>query len=192
MAQHEISGEYDLEGVMETGSGIIFNADHTYQIYFSYGSLDKEGSGTWTQTGNQIVLNSGPRPANDFRLITHKHVAGDSVTIKIIDSNRHILPFVDCLVKNDTGKTGAKTNDDGIATIYAKHVDSIGLFHELFSDRASFFKIDDSTENYFEFTIEPWIVKIFCDQLVLTIQGDYLVGRHPLLDGDSYRYVNAK
>lgn len=192
MAQRDITGEYDLEGVMETGSGIIFNADHTFQIFFSYGSVDKDGNGTWTQSGNEIVLTSDPRPAHDFRMITHRHVAGDSVTIKIMDSNRDILPFVDCLVKNDTGKTGGKTNQDGIATFASNRVDSIGLFHELFSDRASFFKISDSTENYFEFAIEPWIMKIFCDHLVLTMQGDYLIGRHPLLDGDSYKYVKAQ
>src|SRR5580698_2962660 len=153
MAQHDITGEYDLEGVMETASGILLKADHTFEIYFSYGALDKDGSGTWIQAGNEIILDSYPRPANDFLLITHKHVPGDSVTIKIIDSNKDILSYVDCLIKNDTGKIGAKTNDDGVASLPGQHVDSIGLFHEMFSDRPSFFKITDSTENYFEFTI---------------------------------------
>src|SRR6185503_1226040 len=67
-----IAGEYYLEGVMEVGSGFLLKPDHTFQMFFSYGSLDKSGSGTWTQKDSFLILNSDARPSNDFKLISSK------------------------------------------------------------------------------------------------------------------------
>ena len=47
-------GEYYLSGVMETASGFKLNPDSTFQFFFSYGALDRSGSGTWKQEGNNI------------------------------------------------------------------------------------------------------------------------------------------
>ena len=45
-------GEYHLTGVMETASGIRINQDSTFDFYFSYGAIDREGHGKWSYRNN--------------------------------------------------------------------------------------------------------------------------------------------
>ena len=58
----DYTGEYYLRGVMETASGFKLNPDSSFQFFFSYGALDRMGSGKWTVRGNELILNSRPRP----------------------------------------------------------------------------------------------------------------------------------
>ena len=44
-AQKNITGEYYLQGVIETASGFKLNDDSTFEFFFSYGALDRYGSG---------------------------------------------------------------------------------------------------------------------------------------------------
>ena len=53
-----IAGEYYLEGVMETASVIQLNPDFTFKFFYSYGALDRYGSGKWAIEDNIIELNS--------------------------------------------------------------------------------------------------------------------------------------
>jgi hypothetical protein len=46
-ATDTIAGEYHLQGVMETASAILLKPDHTFEIFFSYGAMDRQGSGKW-------------------------------------------------------------------------------------------------------------------------------------------------
>jgi hypothetical protein len=46
-AQATIPGEYYLRGVTEVGSGFLIKADSTFEFFFSYGALDRMGSGKW-------------------------------------------------------------------------------------------------------------------------------------------------
>src|ERR1051325_4784902 len=53
-----MAGQYSLTGVMETASGIQLNKDSTFQFYFSYGALDRYGSGKWSVQKDNIILDS--------------------------------------------------------------------------------------------------------------------------------------
>ena len=88
-------GEYYLSGVMETASGFKLNPDSTFQFFFSYGALDRSGSGTWKQEGNNIIFNS-KAGTNGFALVNSNTVNNDRLTIKITDAN----PFVPALLLN--------------------------------------------------------------------------------------------
>ena len=55
-AQSALTGEYHLEGVMETGSGLRLKPDNTFDWYFAYGALDLAARGTWSREGEAIVL----------------------------------------------------------------------------------------------------------------------------------------
>ncbi len=41
-------------------SGFLLNPDKTFQFFFSYGALDRTGTGTWTEKNGQLI-NSGGR-----------------------------------------------------------------------------------------------------------------------------------
>ncbi|MFT3897017.1 MAG: hypothetical protein QM719_04885 [Thermomonas sp.] len=51
-----LAGEYRLDGVMETGSGLLLRADCGFEWYFSYGALDLGARGRWEPGANGITL----------------------------------------------------------------------------------------------------------------------------------------
>ena len=188
-----IAGEYYLEGVMEVGSGILLKPDQTFQMYFSYGSLDKSGMGTWAVKNNTVILNSDPRPANDFKLISSKNTGAKGITIKISDPNTNILRYMACVISGKGLPDTSEADENGMIHFDRNEADSIGLVHEMFSDRLCYFDISKSDDNYFEFNIERWIMNIYCENLVLTIHKGYLEGIHPLLEpGKIYTYRRAQ
>ena len=63
-----VAGTYYLSGVSEMASGIILKADSTFEFFFSYGALDRYGSGKWMFENNNIVLNRKPYPGKDFKM----------------------------------------------------------------------------------------------------------------------------
>lgn len=187
-----MQGEYYLRGVMETASGFKLNADSTFEFFFSYGALDRYGSGRWKQVDGNIILNSRPQPPKDFALIKSQKVAGDYIQIRIVDSNEIILRYVDAIVKHDNSSIEESTNNEGVITIQKQSLDSIGLLFRLCPDRFSHFAVTDKTHNYFEFRFEPWIAEVFFKDLKLKVEdNNKLSGRHPLLTGESYSFVKG-
>ena len=51
-----LATEYQLDGVMETGSGLLLRADCSFEWYFSYGALDLGARGTWRQNDDAVEL----------------------------------------------------------------------------------------------------------------------------------------
>ena len=181
MADNDLTGEYYLQGVMEVGSGTWLKEDHTFEMFFSYGALDKSGNGTWKREGDKIILNSGKRPASDFKLVSHKK-KGSGITVQVSDPNTNILSYMTCRLLGRDFSDTLEANQEGTIHFDRKSADSIGLVHQLFSDRICYFDISKSEDNYFEFTIEQWILNIYPENWELTIHDGYLEGKHPLLD----------
>ena len=51
-----LAGEYQLDGVMETGSGLLLRGDCSFEWFFSYGALDLAAKGRWKPAPGGIVL----------------------------------------------------------------------------------------------------------------------------------------
>jgi hypothetical protein len=51
---------------METASGFKINEDSSFEFYFSYGALDRYGSGKWNIKNDSIILNSKLFPRERF------------------------------------------------------------------------------------------------------------------------------
>ena len=183
-----MQGEYYLRGVMETASGFKLNSDSTFQFFFSYGALDRYGSGTWKIVSGAVVFNSRPQPEKDFALIKSEKAPGNYTTLKIIDNNEMILRYVDAIFRNGHAKLENSTDNEGMIQIAKQPVDSIALIFRLCPDRYSTFKFVDKEYNYFEFRIEPWIAEVFFKNFTLKIDNNNLKGKHPLLNGQSYVY----
>lgn len=186
-----IAGEYHLQGVMETASAILLKPDSTFELYFSYGAMDRQGRGKWTMDNGKIVLNSRPRPQLDFALVTSKVSADDFTTIKIVDSNAQVLPFFEALIKTPDGEKYGRMNQEGIYQIPKTKATGIDLFFTMAPERYSSFPVT-SDDNYFEFRIEPWIIEIFADNITLKLSENGLTGEHPLLKGNAFSYEKMK
>lgn len=140
-----------------------------------------------------VILNSGARPANDFKLISGKKSAEEGITVKISDPNTNILRYMAGVISGKGFSDTSEADKNGMIHFVRSSADSIGLVHEMFSDRVCYFDISKSDDNYFEFAIEPWIMNIYCDNLLLSIHDGYLEGFHPLLEeGKIYTYRKSK
>ncbi len=192
MTNKSIAGAYYLEGVRETGSGIKLNEDGSFYFFFSYGALDKQGSGNYTITDSKVILNSRPRPLSDFVLTTSKHTAKKNLQIKITDKNPIFLDRVVCKAVSGKESETVETNSEGEITFTLKSADTIYIYHPIFSDRLSPFIPPVNGDNYFEFKIDPAIMEIFCNNLILNFEDGKLTGPHPLLNPQEvYNYVKA-
>ena len=101
-AQNDVAGEYSLRGVMETASGLQLNKDSTFQFYFSYGALDRHGSGKRNVENNNIILNGKPYPVKDFKMVQGSSVKNNFITINIEDKNTNLYRLVYCRVRTRT------------------------------------------------------------------------------------------
>ena len=51
-----MAAEYQLDGVMETGSGLLLREDCSFEWYFSYGALDLAARGKWQAESDGVAL----------------------------------------------------------------------------------------------------------------------------------------
>jgi len=184
-----IPGEYYLTGVMETAAGFKLNSDSTFQFFFTYGALDRYGSGTWTFKNNTLHLISKPKPSSDFKLVKSKKQAGDFI-VKISDNNPAILSYIECSLINKSNITRVETDRDGYARFHVANPDSITLRCIVSPERTSVFAVTKDI-NYYEFNLEPWISEYFFDDLIMNFKEDGLEGRFPILDGKVCRFEKA-
>jgi hypothetical protein len=189
-AQKNLAGEYYLQGVMETASGFKLNTDSSFEFFFSYGALDRYGSGKWSVNKDSIILISKQYPGKDFKLINTVPAKNNLSVLKIEDPNTNLYRLVYCRFKSINVDTIINFNEDGTLVIPFA-VDSVELLSELCAERASSFAMNANPSIY-TFNFEPWIVEVFFNNNALHYLSDYLEGRHPLLDDKTYRFYKQK
>jgi hypothetical protein len=182
------AGVYYLHRVKETASGFKLNPDGTFQFFFTYGALDRYGSGNWTLDNDRVVLQSKPWNGKDFVLVNSRNINGNLVLVKIVGGNPVLLRHVFFSLKN--GETGSwqQTNDKGEAVFPLQEVSTISVVFEFCPERYTHFTIENHDHNYFEFRFEPWLMEVFFDNFPLKIESYALSGKHPLLKGEKYQY----
>jgi hypothetical protein len=183
-----MTGEYYLKGVTEVASGFKLNADSTFQFFFIYGALDRYGTGNWQEKDGNLVLNSRPQPSRDFALVTSKAVPGDQTSIRIIESNSMLLPYVHARFSPGNADQLVTADQKGMILLPKQVVDSITLVFEFCPERHSTFSVADTTHNYFEFRFEPWLMEVFFNNFTLQADKNGLYGKHPLMEGAQFRY----
>ena len=186
---NDIAGSYFLEGVKETTSGFRLKSNYTFTFFFTYGGLDRYGSGRWTPEENTIVFNSRRKPARDFKLLSARRVNDNFVTIKFTDNNPGIIRGMECILYTARGRQKLFTGDDGIVKFPKNEVDSIQVLSPLFPDHPFTFIVTNKIQNNFEFAFEKWISEVFFEDFTLLLTDNMLVGQHPLLNGNRFRYV---
>jgi hypothetical protein len=184
----EATGVYFMRGVMETASVFELKPDSSFEFFFSQGALDRYGKGTWHKEADSIVFNSRPRPAKDFVWVSSKTTNDNFITVKLAEKNTMILPYTDVTIRAGDKVLRQTTDSHGEAHFPLQSVTGIALLFRLCPDRASVFNIKNSRHNFFEFRMEPWIAEIFFENFSLQLAGKELSGKHPLLQGQVFRY----
>jgi hypothetical protein len=180
------SGEYYLQGVMEVGSGFRFNEDKTFDFFYAYGAMDRMAQGTWEQKGDSLILNNERKPDKDFVLVQSKRTGSKGITIQIKDPNTMVLGHIYCRIKTANGIIEGGSDKNGRIAFDPAAIQAISLIHAYWPDRFSVFEVTDPEHNYFEFTINPKIVAVEFKNLVLRINGNSLLGPHPLIKEEGF------
>lgn len=187
-AQKNIEGEYVLEGVREMACAFKLNSDSTFEFYFSYGALDRYGSGKWKMDEDDIIFTGKPSPGKDYKLVNTSATNSKFPVLKIEDKNTYLYRLVYCRLQSPQHDTIIPFNDNGILSLpYA--VDSIQLLSDLCPEKVSSFTLQSKPLTY-TFNFEPWILEVFFNGNTFHYEDEAFEGNFPLLQsGRTYRFV---
>lgn len=185
------AGEYYLQGVMEMASGFKLNDDSSFQFFFSYGALDREGSGRWSLDGNTVILNSTGKSPEDFTLIKSATVAEAPFSIRVTGLPPAFFSYVYAKLKSGENSKTVKADKNGIITFNTNHAESIELLFELCPEKKFVYKVENSAVNYLEFKMEASITNMRFENFRLECSPGELKGPHPLITEKSFVYKKA-
>ncbi|GAB2828446.1 hypothetical protein [Ferruginibacter profundus] len=184
------TGEYYLQGVMETASGFKLNTDNSFEFFFSYGALDRSGAGHWKQEGNTIIFNSN-KQQQDYTLLQSKKIPAKGITLQISGSNAQVNQLLYAIVKSGTKEETVKADSNGRMHFNMPAADSVVLLFEWCPDKRSVFAINNTAHNFFEFSIQPSLPDVVFSNFTLQVTAAGLEGAHPLNATKSFRYKRA-
>ena len=183
----KIAGIYYLHRLKETASGFKLNIDGSFQFFFSYGALERYGSGLIEIENDNVILQSRPWSGKDFALI-NSDVSGRDITIKITDKNPVFQKHVFASLSNGTDGSWRSPDSKGEINFPVSGVGVITLAFEFCPERFTFFTVGNKDHNYFEFRLEPWIMEVFFNRFIFRVKRHVLIGKHPLLQGEDFLY----
>jgi hypothetical protein len=187
-----VTGEYYLQGVMETASGFRLNADGTFNFFFSYGAMDREGEGHWKQQDSTIIFNSTQKSGHDYSLLQSKKQNGSGVMVKISHANSMFKKMVHAIIISGNTEERAGANEEGIIVFHSPVADSISLLFELAPEKKFVFAVKDITHNYFEFAFDPNIMEVLFNDFKLQLTETGFTGPHPMDKAKTFQYKKAK
>jgi len=186
-----VTGEYYLQGVMETASGFRLNADGTFNFFFSYGALDREGEGNWKQQGNTVIFNSTQKAGHEYSLVQSKKQQGDGIMITITHANSMFKKMLHAIVVAGGKEEQASANEEGVIVFHTTTADSIILLFELAPEKKFIFPVKDTTHNYFEFAFDPNIMEVLFNDFTLQLTATGFTGPHPMDAAKIFQYKKA-
>lgn len=188
LTPEKTAGMYYLQDVKETASGFKLDADGSFRFFFTYGAIDRYGSGRWTLEGDQVVLQSKPWSGKDFALVNSQAVNENAITLRMTGANPILQRHVYFSLQNGAPGTWQQTNERGVARFTLQQVSTITLVFEFCPERFTHFVIDNPEHNFFEFRFEQWIMEVFFDQYKLKATRYAMTGGHPLIRGEKFVY----
>jgi len=186
------TGEYYLQGVMETASGFRLNADGTFNFFFSYGAMDREGQGHWKQKGKAIIFNSEQKSGHDYSLVQSKKQSTDGITLQIDHANSHLKKMVHAIISSGNSQERSTANEEGVIVFHTAIADTITLLFEWAPEKKFIYTVKDRSHNYFEFAFEPSIMEVLFDDFILEITATGFTGPHPMDKEKVFQYKKAK
>jgi hypothetical protein len=185
-------GEYYLRGVMETAAGFKLNEDSTFQFFFSYGALDRQGQGKWKTEGDKIIFDSDPKNLRDFKLTSSKKDEKEGITIIFTGGNAAINKYLHAIVRTGSREEHTAAGDDGVARLPAMKVDTIILFFEWCAEKRSVFTPERTSDNHYTFELQPTIFDVVFDNFKMSVNPDKITGGLPFSGDMVCNFVKEK
>jgi hypothetical protein len=190
--QEMIPAEYYLRGVHEMASGFKIEANKTFDFFFSYGALDRYGSGSWEIRDNQVVFKSKEWSGSDFKLDESQIADYDKIVIEVMVNNQALARNIYASLEGGKPNSWHSADKEGIIVFKKQMIDSISLALEFCPERFSIQQVHNSDHNYFKFNPEPWIFEYYFNDFALYFKDFGLYGGHPMLEGKDFFYSRQK
>jgi hypothetical protein len=187
----KVAGIYYLHNVIETASGFKLDIDGSFRFFFTYGSLDRYGSGKWILDNDRVILTSRPWPGKDFSLVNSGNIDENSVLVRLVGANPLLMKNVFFSLQGGATGSWLQTNDRGEARFAQQDVTTIAIVFEFCPERFTHITIENPKHNYFEVRFEEWLMEVFFADFPLKAESYALSGKHPLLRGEKYQYEKA-
>lgn len=187
----DYSGEYYLEGIMETASAFKINADHTFEFFFVYGALDRSAAGTWKEiTDSVIELSSTPPARPSFSIKSETTTSGKNIEFVVDKLQQPLLRYTQITVVPGDGNA-VEADGDGRFLFPAGPVEKFTITCYLYGDNPAELTPANASSNRFILQIDPSIILVQFKGLKLRLDGNVLEGRVPeILDPErSFRFV---
>jgi len=175
-------GTYD-GGQVEIAAGLELRADHRFRYALSYGALDEQAAGTWTVSGNQVLLTSDPVVAPRFVLVSHNKGADGVLQVGLDVPRGMSQQYFDAVIASTNGDTQRKQlSEQGLSTSFTSvnAPISIRILLPIFSLIGEPVKLDPNSSYSVRFRFEPNdLGKVAFHATPLKIEnGDLLLDRH--------------
>jgi hypothetical protein len=177
-----LAGIYDGHQ-MEMGAGLELKPDGHFKYGLSYGALDEEAAGTWTVSGDRVLLTSAPVNAPRFVMVSRGR-GPDGVLQVTLDVPQGISrQYFDALITDASGQTQRKQlTDDGLALPFARTnaPTSLRLIFPVFQVAGEVVPLDPASGYALRFRFEPNdIGKVgFRAEPLQIVNGELLLNRH--------------
>lgn len=191
MNTEALAGEYYLEGVREMASGFLLKEDNSFQFFFSYGALDRQGKGTWQLKEDKIVFNSEPWPGYDFSLVSSNKEEEDYLQIHLETGNPVLAIYMYCSLQNGVAESWIPFNQRGDIERQSPTPDNLSLTCEFVPERQTNISIPDKIHNRFNLRLESWIFEYFFSNFELKVADQCLTGAHPFLQKTDWVYKKS-
>jgi hypothetical protein len=188
-----VAGHYYLEGIHEVGSELLLMPNGRFQYFLAYGAYDEYATGDWRVDGELIILNtSGGYTPPRFILKKSSIRPEQPLTILVEDKNERGIPGIDVSV--DYGRTKPEVGYTQYYGWQAPRTNSIpkaiGLGIRMYNIKTQWFKVTDTSHNYYVFFFEPGDMgkMLFRDTPLRWDSGALILER----GGRTMRYVKGR
>ncbi|MBS1632189.1 MAG: hypothetical protein JST10_06395 [Bacteroidetes bacterium] len=184
----ELTGEYYLQDVQEMASGFLLKEDHTFQFFFSYGALDRYGSGRWEARNDMILFNSIQTPGDAFSLVNSRKEEHPFIQVMLEGNDPLTNAYTYVSLKDGKEDSWENMSQRGDIQFPLQETTRISLMVEFCSDRKIIIPVN-AAHNSFTFRINPSVAEVFFSDFALLQIPEGLKGRHPLMEGNSFVYA---
>lgn len=173
-SQTVVEGTYRLQGVHDMVAAFHFKPDGHFAFEYFYGAVDRFATGTYSVSGDTIILKSDKEAGKDFT-ITFEEKRKSGFSIVVNDKNKYLTDRIRCIfMKHDEIMFEHETDNTGRLLIDTTGFDQVYLQHPYFPDVATLLRNSDNTNNYFEVKLNSSLQQVSFKGVHLFIKDGYL------------------
>lgn len=180
--KEDIPGTYYLKNVRETGAGFRFLENGQFEFFFSYGALDRQGSGNWVLEGDNLILNSA-EGVSDFLPGPSSKNSDSLVLIRITGGNNSINPFFTARIHTGDKIQKATARGTGELYFHPARVDRISIQFEFCPEKEYTFTPEHPDHNIFSFTVQPTLFDVVFRKWKMKWDSGTIKGSLPFSNG---------